>query len=59
MDINGGLIMASMREERPISREALKNYARTVLCEDNATNRSLLRIFDEIIDNAPSDSEVD
>lgn len=37
-----------------ISREALKAYAREVLCEKNATNISLLKMFDEIIDNAPS-----
>lgn len=37
-----------------ISREALKNYARTVLCEDSVTNASLIRVFDEIIDNAPT-----
>lgn len=36
------------------SSEALKAYAREVLCEKNATNFSLLKIFDEIIDNAPS-----
>lgn len=44
-------------EERPhgdlISREALKNYARKVMYEKNATNFSLLKVFDEIIDNAP------
>lgn len=37
-----------------ISRSVLKNYARTVLHEDNATNFSLLKMFDEIIDNAPA-----
>ena len=36
-----------------ISREALKNYARKVMYENNATNFSLLKVFDEIIDNAP------
>ena len=40
-----------------ISRSALKDYARTVLCEDNATNYSLLKMFDEIIDNAPTVEE--
>lgn len=37
-----------------ISRETLKNYARKVMYEQNATNFSLIRMFDEIIDNAPS-----
>jgi rubrerythrin len=37
-----------------ISREALKNYARKVMYENNATNFSLLKVFDEIIDNAPT-----
>lgn len=37
-----------------ISREALKAYAREVLCGDNPTNISLLKMFDEIIDNAPT-----
>ena len=37
-----------------ISREALKNYARKVMYEKNATNFSLLKVFDEIIDNAPT-----
>jgi hypothetical protein len=45
-------------EEKPqgdlISREALKAYAREVLCGENATNISLLKMFDEIIDNAPT-----
>jgi hypothetical protein len=36
-----------------ISREILKNYARKVMSEKNATNFSLLKMFDEIIDNAP------
>ena len=36
-----------------ISREALEKYARKVMCEQNATNFSLLKMFDEIIDNAP------
>ena len=40
-----------------ISREALKNYAREVLCGENATNISLLKMFDEIIDNAPTVKE--
>lgn len=37
----------------PVSREAVKNYARKVMYEQNATNFSLLKMFDEIIDNAP------
>ncbi len=37
-----------------ISREALKNYARKVMYENNTTNFSLLKVFDEIIDNAPT-----
>lgn len=36
------------------SSEALKAYAREILCENNPTNSSLIRMFDEIIDNAPS-----
>lgn len=36
------------------SSEALKAYARKVLCEDNVTNNSLLKMFDYIIDHAPS-----
>lgn len=35
------------------SRSSLKNYARTVLSEDSPTNIALLKMFDEIIDNAP------
>lgn len=35
------------------SRRSLKNYARTVLSEDSPTNIALLKMFDEIIDNAP------
>lgn len=42
-----------------ISRESLKDYARTVLCEDSVTNASLIRIVDEIIDNAPTVSTED
>lgn len=37
-----------------ISREALKAYARKVICGDNPTNTLIIRMFDEIIDNAPS-----
>lgn len=36
------------------STEALKAYAREVLCGNNPTNSLLIRMFDEIIDNAPS-----
>lgn len=36
------------------SIEALKAYAREVLCGNNPTNSVLIRMFDEIIDNAPS-----
>lgn len=36
------------------SREALRNYARKVLCADSVTNTSLIRMFDAIIDNAPT-----
>lgn len=35
------------------SSEALKSYAREVLCGNNPTNSLLIRMFDEIIDNAP------
>ena len=35
------------------SVEALKAYAREVLCGNNPTNSLLIRMFDEIIDNAP------
>ena len=37
-----------------IRRSALKDYARKVMYEQNATNFSLLKMFDEIIDNAPA-----
>lgn len=37
-----------------ISRSELKAYARKVFCEKNATNISLLKMFDFIIDHAPS-----
>ena len=37
-----------------ISREALKDYARKVICGDNPTNSLIIRMFDEIIDNAPT-----
>lgn len=40
-----------------ISREALKAYARKVLYGDHPTNTLLIRMFDEIIDNAPSDAD--
>lgn len=36
------------------SSDALKAYAREVLCGNNPTNSLLIRMFDEIIDNAPS-----
>lgn len=36
------------------SSEALKAYARKVLCGNNPTNSLLIRMFDEIIDNAPT-----
>lgn len=36
------------------SSDALKAYAREVLCENNPTNSLLIRMFDEIIDSAPS-----
>lgn len=36
------------------SSDALKAYAREVLREDNVTNNSLLKMFDYIIDHAPS-----
>ena len=36
------------------SSEALKAYAREVLCGNNPTNSLLIRMFDEIIDNAPA-----
>lgn len=35
------------------SSEALKAYARKVLCGQNPTNTLLIRMIDEIIDNAP------
>lgn len=34
--------------------EAIKAYARKVLPDDNITNKSLLKMFDYIIDHAPS-----
>ena len=37
------------------SCEALKAYAREVICGNNPTNSLLIRMFDEIIDKAPSD----
>lgn len=37
-----------------ISREALKIYARKVLWEQNPTNFTLIKLFDNIIDNAPT-----
>lgn len=37
-----------------ISREALKAYARKVICGNNPTNSLIIRMFDEIIDNAPA-----
>lgn len=50
-----------LSEERPqgdlISREALKAYARTVICGNNPTNTLIIRMFDEIIDNAPAVKE--
>ena len=36
------------------SSEALKAYAKEVLCGNNPTNSLLIRMFDEIIDNAPT-----
>lgn len=36
------------------SCEALKAYARKVMYEKNATNFSLIKMFDEIIDDAPT-----
>lgn len=35
------------------SSEALKAYARKVICGQNPTNSLIIRMFDEIIDNAP------
>lgn len=40
-----------------IDREALKEYAREILSEDNFTNISILKMFDNIIDNAPTVAE--
>ncbi len=37
-----------------IDRETLKNHARKVICGDNPTNSLIIRMFDEIIDNAPA-----
>ena len=42
-----------------ISRDALKAYARKVICGGNPTNTLIIRMFDEIIDNAPSEVEKD
>lgn len=36
------------------SSEALKAYARKVICGQNPTNSLIIRMFDEIIDNAPT-----
>ena len=54
-------IVKAVKESKPyddsgdlISREALKAYARTILHEDNATNFSLIKMFDEIIDDVPA-----
>ena len=48
-------------EERPQgdlkSCEALKAHARKVICGDNPTNSLLIRMFDEIINNAPTVSD--
>jgi len=38
-----------------ISRDALKAYARKVICGNNPTNTLIIRMFDEIIDNAPAE----
>lgn len=59
-DSNGDIIPMACKEEKDdlISRKALKAYARKVICGDNPTNSLLIRMFDEIIDNAPADSEV-
>ncbi len=37
-----------------ISRSALKKYARTRISEEIVTNRVILKLFDELIDNAPT-----
>ena len=42
-----------------ISREALKAYARKVICGDNPTNSLLIRMFDEIIDNASAEVKLE
>lgn len=40
---------------RLIDADALKAYARKVLCKDNPTDSLIIRLFDNIIDNTPSD----
>lgn len=37
-----------------ISREALKKYARTRISEEIVTNQVILKLFDELIDDAPA-----
>lgn len=57
-DIHEAIYNGTPYEGRPQgdlkSSEALKAYARKVMYEKNATNFSLIRMFDEIIDNTPS-----
>ena len=46
------------KQERPqgdlISREALKEYARKVMCEKDFMTKIHLELFENIIDNAPT-----
>lgn len=46
-------VLASVERDEIVIRTAFKNYARKVMYEKNVTNFSLLKVFDEIIDNAP------
>ena len=46
-------VLSSVEQDEIVIRSAFKNYARKVMYEKNVTNFSLLKVFDEIIDNAP------
>lgn len=50
-------LMFATEESNPqgdlISRSALKKYARTRISEEIVTNRVILKLFDELIDDAP------
>lgn len=46
-------VLSRVEWDEIVIRTAFKNYARKVMYEKNVTNFSLLKVFDEIIDNAP------